>query len=108
MYVVCGRVIKFCDTLWVKLGFASLHSLYLLYTNFGRKANFDEVGDGEKISPSGIVEGCRGGEQQNEKLSSWYFVSRPRRLGGVFWAICPKHTPVYCAYCTKIHPALAW
>ena len=94
MYVVCGRVINFCDTLWVKLGFASLHSLYLLYTNFGRKANFDEAGDGEKISP--IL--------QVEKIGSEYFVARPRRLGGVFWSKVPKPRPSLCAYCTKGHP----
>ena len=81
----------------VALGFASLHSLYLLYTKLGEKANFGEVAIGEKIRRS-----CR--TTSSGFLVSVYFVSRPRGLVGDFWAFCPKHTPVYCAYCTNRPP----
>ena len=92
MYVVCGRVIKFCDTLWVKLGFASLHSLYLLYTKLGEKANFGEVATREKIR----VAQCRGGEKQNEKLGSGYVVARPRGFSSSCTNHFPKPSPLLC------------
>jgi hypothetical protein len=88
----------------VKLGFASLHSLFLLYTKLGEKANFDEVAIGEKISPSGgLVEGRQEGEQQNEKIGSEYVVARGRGFRHFAQVNFLKPRP-RCAYCTKAYP----
>lgn len=88
--------------LGTQLGFTSLHSLYLLYTKLGEKANFGECYEVEKIWGSRNGRGVS--RREATKRKNWFGVLCFQAAPPIrhFAQLFPKTYPRICAYFTNL------